>query len=238
MIEAARQLADDAAIGAVRFDYAVRHSGDHRRRGGDFVAYQAGSDCFNLAVGDVSAKESRGHTLAHAMRSSFRRTMRSRPSSPPSKILAEMSHAFIDLDDISVPSPTFVAALVVNIDLRRGLLSYAAAGTEGGMLFSGRSHEHLQATGPLIGIEENPTFEDHARAFFPDDVLLAYNDGVTDALAEIDRRPFGSLGLVRCLSRPRAPEGLTIHGLWGEIDRFTGRSYNDDATLAVVHAGR
>jgi serine phosphatase RsbU (regulator of sigma subunit) len=222
-----------AVLDSVRCAYATRSSPDYRKRGGDFIAHYSDAERFTLTIGDASSKESDGVEIAEILRRSFAAAA---PVCSPAGILRAMSAAFMRECGLRAPSPTFAAVLAVTFDLARGVLTYAAAGVEAGLVFAGRSsHAHLHSTGSLLGIEEQPQYAEHALGFFPGDVLVAYTDGVTEAVSARDARPFGSLGLVRSMFalRPLPPE---IDAMWSKIDQYTGGIYNDDATLAIVTA--
>ena len=219
------------ALDFVRLAHATRQSTDHRKRGGDFVAYDFGGGRFTLAVGDASAKQSEGARIARILRRSFRSAL---PCSNPSRILGAMSDALFEQAGLIAPSPSFAAVLVATIDLEWGALSYAAAGVEGGLVYGQRSsHAHLSATGPLLGIVEHPAYEERAMRFLPGDTLVAYTDGITEARADTPGAYLGSSGLVRCL-HGIAPGAVTMRGLWRKIGQLTGHVYQDDATLALV----
>jgi serine phosphatase RsbU (regulator of sigma subunit) len=223
-------------LDAAHFDYAIRRSSEHHKRGGDFIAYDIGAARLSLTIGDVSAKEARGFELAEILRLSFHASV---VTASPKQMLRAMSDALIEKGGISPPSPTFAAVLVITIDLQRGILTYAGAGIEGGLVFAGRTrHSHLNSTGSLIGIEDDPEYEEQVISFLPGDALLAYTDGVTEARGTRDHRPLGSLGLVRLMRDARRSAGPTSDELCESIDRYTGQIYHDDATLAVVTASR
>jgi serine phosphatase RsbU (regulator of sigma subunit) len=221
-------------LDSVRCSYATRSSDDRRKCGGDFIAQYYDANRFTLTIGDASSKEAHGVELARILRCSFETAA---PVSTPGEILRAMSRAFMREAGLTAPSPTFAAVLVATVEFARGVLTYAAAGVEGGLVFLGSSaHDHLGSTGPLLGIEEQPEYEERAVGFFPDDVLVAYTDGVTEAASAVDARPFGSLGLVRAM-RQLQPLGVpTIDAMWNKVDQYTGSTYHDDATLAIVTA--
>ena len=220
------------ALDFVRFAHASRHSADRRKRGGDFCAYDFCGGRLTLAIGDASAKQSQGVRIARILRRSFRASLR---MSSPSQILAAMSDTLMVQARLVPPSPTFAAVLVATIDLAGGVLSYAAAGVEAGMVFGGASsHVHLGATGPLLGIERYPLYEERAMRFLPGDTLLAYTDGVTEAPAATPGAYVGSSGVARSMRRVQERGPLTIGALWEEIGSMTGHIYHDDATLAIV----
>ena len=232
MIQIDRPVARAAVLEFVRLSYAKRQSTDRRKRGGDFIAYDLGTGRLTLTIGDASSKESQGLRVARILRRSFRAAL---PASSPSRILHAMSDALLLEAGLSTPSPTFAAVLVATVDLTSGVLNYAAAGVEGGIVVGDRSpHVHLGATGPLLGIVERPVFEERAMRFLPGDALVAYTDGVTESIGVTGGALLGSAGLVRSLRQIQPAGELTIRALWQKIAQFTGRVYHDDATLAIV----
>jgi hypothetical protein len=124
---------------------------------------------------------------------------------------------------------------VLKIDFGNATLTYAAAGVEAGIVFANRTrHEHLVATGPLLGIAERPIYLERSLSFGPGHVLVAYTDGVTEAQSVHSSKALGSFGIVRSMNEVRR-SGLTdVRALWRCIDRYTGGIYNDDATLALL----
>ena len=221
-----------AALDFVRLAYASRHSADRRKRGGDFCVYDFRARRLTLAIGDASAKQSLGLRIARILRRSFRASLW---MASPSRILEAMSDALIEQAGLIPPSPTFAAVLIVTVDLECGVLSYAAAGVEGGLVFGGPSaHVHLGATGPLLGIERYPRYEELAMRFLPGDTLVAYTDGVSEAPASTPGACVGSSGVARSMRRVQQTGRLTIRALWKEIGSMTGHVYHDDATLAIV----
>ncbi len=153
----------------------------------------------------------------------------------PSRILGAMSDTLMEQAGLIPPSPTFAAVLVATIDLEWGVLTYAAAGVEGGLVFGDPTpHVHLGATGPLLGIERHPAYEERSMRFLPGDTLVTFTDGVTEAPAATPDGHLGSSGLVRSMRRIQQAGELSIRALWKEIGHFTGHVYHDDATLAIV----
>jgi sigma-B regulation protein RsbU (phosphoserine phosphatase) len=220
------------ALDFVRLAHGTRSSADHRKRGGDFIAYDFGGGRLTLTVGDASAKQSQGMRIARILRRSFRNAL---PLSNPSRILTAMSDTLMDEAGLIAPSPSFAAVLVATIDLEWGVLSYAAAGVEGGLVYGERSsHVHLDATGPLLGIVAHPQYEERALRFLPGDTLVAYTDGITEAPVATPDKYLGSSGLVRSLRGIQPAGEVTIRALWRKIGELTGHVYHDDATLAVV----
>lgn len=235
MIQVAPSDARSAALDVVRLAYATRHSIDYRKRGGDFIAYDFAAGRLTLTIGDASAKQFQGLRMARILRKSFRSAL---SMASPSRILGAMSDALMEQAGLIAPSPTFAAVLVATIDLEWGVLSYAAAGVEGGLVFGHRSpHVHLGATGPLLGIEQHPDYEERAMRFLPGDTLVAYTDGVTEAPAATSDAHLGSSGIVRSMRQIQGAGNLSIRALWKEIGQFTGHVYHDDASLALVTTG-
>lgn len=231
MIQVDTPATASTALDFVRLAYATRQSTDPRKRGGDFVAHDFCSGRLTITIGDASEKRSQGLRIARILRRSFRASW----MSSPSRILGTMSDALMERAGLVPPSPTFAAVLVATIDLECGVLSYAAAGVEGGLVFGDAApHVHLGATGPLLGIVRHPEYEERAMRFLPGDTLVAYTDGVTEAPAATPDAQLGSSGLVRSMRRIQQSGQLSLRALWKEVGLFTGHVYHDDATLVMV----
>ena len=232
MVQVNLPNASSASLEFVRLAYAGRRSSDYRKRGGDFIAYDFSAGRLMLTIGDASAKQSQGRTIAKILRRSFRASLR---MESPRRILGAMSDALVVQAGLIPPSPSFASVLVATIDLESGVLSYAAAGVEGGLVFGDPSpHVHLGPTGPLLGLERHPTYEERAMRFLPGDTLVTYTDGVIEAPAATSDGYLGSSGLVRSMRRTQQAGELSIRALWKEIGQFTGHVYHDDATLAII----
>jgi len=228
---------DHQRLLSLSVSHDVRESKEAARQGGDFFASVQQSDgCLTIAVGDASAKSMKGRYHAHLLKRSFR--MAAFQHRKPSEILNTMSREFVNSTRLQPPAEQFASAFIAHIDTHTRRLTYAGAGVEGGMVFRClTSHEHLIATGPLLGMHDSPDYGERAIAFHPGNVLVAYTDGVTEARSIRDATLLGSRGLAKLVHDTLRLSLAPAYGhLMTRLDTFVGGSYNDDATLVCVTA--
>jgi serine phosphatase RsbU (regulator of sigma subunit) len=156
----------------------------------------------------------------------------------PSQILIAMSRELVRAVRVQPPAEQFASAFVARIDTLAGRLDYASAGVEGGMLFRClTSHEHLIATGPLLGMQSRPYYGERSTQFSPGNLLVAYTDGVVEARSTRDATFLGTYGLAKLVHNTLSLSLSPQHGnLIARLDEYAGGVYNDDATLVCVTA--
>ncbi len=99
----------------------------------------------------------------------------------------------------------------------------------------GRIRE-IAPTGPILGAWSDSTWDDYPVAVAPDETLLLYTDGVTDARAEHGR--FGLRRLKRVLrnNATKSPTELLL-GLGAVLDDFQGEARSDDTAMLALRLG-
>lgn len=200
------------------------------------MSVQHNDGSLTIAVGDASAKATEGRLHAHVLKRGFR--MAALQHVKPSEILGAMSRELIRVVRVQPPAEHFASAFVARIDTLAGRLDYASAGVEGGMLFRClTSHEHLIATGPLLGMQSRPNYGERSTDFVPGNLLVAYTDGVVEARSTGDVTFLGTCGLAKLVHSALRLSLSPQHGnLIARLDEYTGGVYNDDATLVCVTA--
>jgi sigma-B regulation protein RsbU (phosphoserine phosphatase) len=129
----------------------------------------------------------------------------------------------------------FVTLCVGVWDRRARTWTYCAAGHPGGLLRTPAGTQALDSTGPLLGVvaREAP-WPVEARGLEPDDLLVLYSDGVTEAgspAASLGKE--GLLGLVDAYDG--AWDGLPARIL-AEVDAREPAGPSDDVTVVVLRA--
>ncbi|MDA1186102.1 MAG: SpoIIE family protein phosphatase [Acidobacteria bacterium] len=200
-----------------------------RSVGGDFFDYTDLSDGqFGFILGDVAGK------------------------GPPAALLAAMALGMFDAES----SHQARCAPVVTT-LNRGVASrgisgrfitafYATLAADGSLLFSNAGHNapilisgtevrRLETGGMVLGMFEHATFEEEAVALAPGDVIVAFSDGVSEAMNEAEEE-YTDERLIAAVHANRgcAPEAL-LDALLADVRRFCGKATpNDDVTMVVV----
>lgn len=214
------------------YDFGVRIL-PARSVGGDFYdVFPLQSGQIGVAVGDVSDKGmpsalymARAHALLYAEASH---------SASPTEVLARLNQHLLAVG----AQRLFVTALYGILDYRTGQFTYTRAGHELPILLTAQGQATLAAfeQGQLLGMLEDPVFDQQSITIPPGGTLLLYSDGVTDG-----RNPQGEiLGMARFLDELRSLAGLPAQQLCDHLleglARYHGTApQDDDITLVAVH---
>src|SRR5207253_10293415 len=126
---------------------------------------------------------------------------------------------------------------------RFGATFYAMPGVDGSLTYSNGGHtapflvgaqgvRGLETGGMVLGLFEHATFEQETLSLAPGDVIVAFSDGVSEALNEAgdeftDERLLASLDA----HRQSSPQQL-LDGLLADVRAFCGRApSSDDVTI-------
>jgi sigma-B regulation protein RsbU (phosphoserine phosphatase) len=221
-----------------QFEVSIAHGrrspAEESRRGGDFFCHAAQDrEMPMLLLGDVASKSLAGDFLSVALQLMFHRTLSVVRS--PADLLERLNAGLLHCTGSITPSEHFSTAFAATIDQRAAMMTFAAAGTEAALLVRrDGSHEHLGATGSLLGLARNASYANCVLPFGPGDRILAYTDGVTEARSATSGAFFGTSGIARCLRRTQRSGQNVCTALLAELDAFTGKRYRDDVTVAAV----
>lgn len=121
------------------------------------------------------------------------------------------------------------------VNLQDGTLSYVNGGNEPALLLrQGDEITALWPTGPIVGILPEAEYGVSEITLQPGDLLLAFTDGITDAL-NVENEAFGRERVHQVLHlNPSTPAGL-LKGLQEQIHQFIGTAHQfDDITLLSI----
>ena len=118
---------------------------------------------------------------------------------------------------------------------RDGDFTYCNAGHNAPILVSASGIRRLDTGGMVLGVFENAQFDEETMALQPGDIVVAFSDGVTEAL-----NPAGDeftddrlLASVRA-HQSKSPEAL-VEGLLADVRAFCGdATQSDDLTIVLV----
>jgi sigma-B regulation protein RsbU (phosphoserine phosphatase) len=206
-----------------------------REMAGDFYdIFALPEDRWALVIADVSDKGAPA-AMYMAMTRSLIRSSASRNPSPAAALIEVNREIFAHSS-----SDMFVSVFYAALDARTRSLTYANAGHNPPLLRRANGTlESLPRTGVLIGIMEGLVLSDASLTLAPGDTLVAYTDGLTDAL-----NPRGEdYGLARLMAAlagaPRADAALQLAYLSGDLAAFiNGVAPFDDITLFIVAPDR
>ncbi len=206
-----------------------------RQIGGDFFdAYpildDAGSRRLGFVIADVSGKGISAALLMAFVRPLMRAALDR--TAGPAEALERTNRILVDERRTGL----FVTALCGVLDLDTGVVRFANAGHEEPILVpaSGSGPRSLPGSGPLLGAFGRLELDDVRVELRPDDALILYTDGITDAMNASGER-YGERRLLDTVRRLRSRDASAIcSGIVGSVARFEGDApAADDLALLV-----
>jgi sigma-B regulation protein RsbU (phosphoserine phosphatase) len=134
----------------------------------------------------------------------------------------------------------FSTVFMCIINPRDNRLTYINGGNEPAILMRSDGEIHLLwPTGPIVGVIPQAGFSAKEMVMGENDLLLAYTDGVTDAL-NIQEEAFGRERLVELLQGERTNGERLLKKIERLLQQFTGEAvqFDDITTLAVKRSGK
>ncbi len=122
------------------------------------------------------------------------------------------------------------------LDPRSGNLTYVNGGHEPLILFNQSGiRGRLKATGPVVGVMTEMEFNVQQVQMEPDDFLIGYTDGVTEALSP-ENKLFSKKRFLSLLKKPAATASQQIEQIKLDIFNHIGDAPQfDDITMLAVH---
>jgi serine phosphatase RsbU (regulator of sigma subunit) len=200
-----------------------------RSVGGDFFDFaDLDTGEFGFILGDVAGKGAPAALLAAAVLGMFgaEATYQQRPAPLVSRLNVNLFRRRIEARFLTA----FYGMLAPD-----GSLTYCNAGHNAPFVVGPQAVRRLDTGGLVLGLFEHATFEQETVPLAPGDVIVAFSDGVSEALNEAgeeytDERLLASVNA----HRDKPPREL-LEGLLGDVRRFCGAATaSDDVTLVVV----
>jgi phosphoserine phosphatase RsbU/P len=121
------------------------------------------------------------------------------------------------------------------IDALAGTLTHTNAGHPCPVVLHGAGHEQLDSHGMLLGVLREAAYGLSSVRLARDDVLVAFSDGVTEAMNS-ERRLFGTANVVRAARRAEGGSAAAILATVREAleQHIAGGVRPDDRTLVVL----
>jgi serine phosphatase RsbU (regulator of sigma subunit) len=200
-----------------------------RSVGGDFFDYidmQGGE--LGFIVGDIAGKGSPAALLAAAVLGMFSSEAfyQTGSSSPITRVNAGLFRRAIEA--------RFLTAFY-GILHKDGSLVFTNAGHNPPILVKKNGIQRLEAGGVVLGLFEAATFDQETVMLEKGDILLAFSDGVTEAMNEANEE-FGDDHLVSLMRSRHGQDPKTVlQELIQAVKTFTGDALqSDDVTMMVV----
>ncbi len=211
--------------------------------GGDYYDFiemkKAASDALSLgiAIGDVSGKGISAALLMASLRASLRGLTRNCDGN-----LAAMLREVNELVYEASASNRYATFFFAELDPRSRALTYVNAGHNAPALIRHRANRdgkpeiiRLEAGGPVIGLLPNSDYEQSTLTLEPGDILLAFTDGISEAMT-VDGEEWSEDRLIELLATyPDMPAAALVKLLFDAADDFAGGApQHDDMTLVVL----
>jgi sigma-B regulation protein RsbU (phosphoserine phosphatase) len=198
----------------------------------DFLSLAGGK--LGLAVGDVSGKGIAAALLMASLQASLR-SHAGRGSLDLAALMSEIHTLVYEASSSNRYATLFYAEYEPGT---RGL-SYVNAGHNFPVLLraqgDGVTVVRLETGGTVVGLLKNPSYQQATVTLEPGDVLVAYTDGVSEAM-NASEEEWGEESLIAAAKScaGRTAEEIA-HYILGAADRFVaGASQFDDMTLVVL----
>jgi sigma-B regulation protein RsbU (phosphoserine phosphatase) len=203
--------------------------------GGDYYDFfRLGDTVLGLALGDVSGKGTPAALLMATLRADVRSQAMRRPAA-----LAELAVNLNRLVYDCSPANRYATLFYGEYDAPARRLRYVNAGHNPPVLVRSHSTQprvvRLATTGPVIGMMPGCEYTEAAVTLEPGDVLVAFSDGITEAMNE-DGEEWGDERLTALVARQ---SGITAarqnDAVFHAVDAFAGRApQHDDMTLVTI----
>jgi sigma-B regulation protein RsbU (phosphoserine phosphatase) len=216
--------------GADTFSYSARCR-QVRELGGDAYDFvPLAHSHLALAVGDASGKGLAAALMISNVQSSLR-TAVAFAGNDGAAVLGAVNR---EVHATSLPD-RYATLFYGVFDKATRELQYVNAGHNPPMLIRrDRSVVRLECGGPPVGMFPNWTYEEGAVQLNPGDLVLAYTDGVTEAVNPAGEE-WGEEGLLRTVTEhhPRSAREV-VERIFRSMDEFSLGRQTDDATAIVL----
>ena len=207
-----------------------------RQVSGDYFDYiKVDEQHFGIVIADVSGKGVPA-SLIMAMCRSVLRSQAPKNASPADVLRQVNRQLFPDMKE-----DMFISMAYIILDGAAGAVSLARAGHDAPMLYTSKDRKvtKINPPGMALGVDSGSVFDRLTRNFTvnlaPDDCLVLYTDGVTEALDQ-NGMEFGVEKMIQAI-QASAPEGAPaiVKRLTDDLRNFSGaQPQNDDITMIVI----
>lgn len=207
--------------------------------GGDYYdVFMLGDDRIGLAIGDVSGKGISAALLMASLRASLRGMTLDAPQDL-AVVIEKVNRLVYEASATNRYATFFFATYCAST---RELV-YVNAGHNAPFLVRRVGEEfqvqRLEAGGPVVGLLSFATYEEQRLTLQPGDLLLAYTDGISEAMTLEDEEWGEERMLAAAQTLPDGSAHDVLDHLFAEADRFTGNAPQfDDMTLLVMKLTR
>jgi serine phosphatase RsbU (regulator of sigma subunit) len=185
-----------------------------------------------LAIGDASGHGISASIVMSAVRGAVQAlALDLRSPLPPDEVLVRVNQALHSI----TPAHQFMSLLYGVFDVREMLFTYSNAGHPSPVLMRLGGPVQLDSHGMLLGVVDDATYGSSQLAISPGDTLIAFTDGVSEAMNG-KRKMFRSDGIIEVLlAQQGQPPQTVLEAIWSQVEtHLDGNSGHDDRSLVVI----
>jgi len=204
--------------------------------GGDYYDFiELADGRLGLAIGDVSGKGVSAALLMASLRACLR-TMTLAGQTDLAELMKRMNQLVYESSALN----RYATFLFSIYDPSTRKLRYVNAGHNPPFLLRNlgngdRNPIRLDTGGPVIGLLPKVSYQEASLVLQPGDLLLAYTDGICEAMTENDEEWGEERMLLAAEASPECTAEEILHRIFVAADRFTGPApQHDDMTLVVL----
>ena len=199
--------------------------------GGDyFDIIELGGDSIALVIGDVAGKGMPAALLMALLQGSLRTLITAGMRGP------ELISKLNDYLATNIPSHSLVTLFYGELNTANGEFCYINAGHNAPFLMHpSRTFDRLPSTSIVLGFAQNSPFESRQIQLEPNDRLLLFTDGITEAFNEQEQEYSDERLAVFLEAHGQSPQEQLLQDLVADVLNFCGKAKtHDDMTLMVV----
>ena len=203
--------------------------------GGDYYdAIELAGGRLGLAIGDVSGKGISAALLMASLRACLR-TMTRTTSGELTQLMAHMNRLIYEASAVNRYATFFFGVF----DPAQSRFDYVNAGHNPPMLLrrsaSGYQQIPLDCGGPVIGLLPAASYEQGSLLLYPGDLLLAYTDGISEAMNPADEEWGEEAMIFATQEAADRTAGEIVKAIFEAADVFAGGApQHDDMTVLVM----
>ena len=202
-----------------------------RSIGGDFFDYlnQSGLS-FRFSLGDVAGKGPPAALMSAMMQGMFAFAAQATGIDSPASVVTNINQAMCQ----RAVEARFVT-LLLGVLTAEGRLISCNAGHNPPFVVGASGVRRLDAGGPVVGLLESATYEQETLALDPGDVIVVFNDGVSEAL-NAGGEEFGEARLLETIEGMGACHAQAlVEGVLDAVRAFTKSAVqSDDITMMAI----
>ncbi len=207
------------------------HSLPAREVGGDYYSYlEHDRQCIDTVIADISGKGLSASIIVTELHTAYK--LLSSPSKPLEQTIKELNTFLCD----NLLPGRFISGFFTRIYPDTKEVQYVLAGHPPPFLLrENGSCENLERTGQVLGIDPNASPRQGSFVMEPNDLLLAFSDGYSEAQNQ-QGDFFGEERILKAVNSNRAKNLSTIHQLIEkDVNKFrANHPLSDDTTILMI----